>query len=196
MKGCLNVFDIDDTLFKTHGVIKVIKNGEVIRELSNHEFGTYKLQDGEMFDYSIYRDAHHFRKTGEPMHSLLNHAKDIISTQCEKSTTILLTARGDLDCMETFLQKFRDHDFPIDDVHVERAGNLDKINPMASSAAAKMFILRRYIRSGKYNRIRVYDDSEKNLKGILKLVKLHPEIEVEAYRVYKDGTFEKYHLNK
>ncbi len=46
-KGILTIFDIDDTLFHTTAKINVVKDGEVVRSLTNQEFNNYELQDGE-----------------------------------------------------------------------------------------------------------------------------------------------------
>ena len=43
----LVIFDIDDTLLHTTAKIKVVKDGQVIRDLTNQEFNNYQLQPGE-----------------------------------------------------------------------------------------------------------------------------------------------------
>jgi hypothetical protein len=55
-----------------------------------------------------------------------------------------------------------------------------------------MVILRRYIKTGNYKKIRVYDDSDRNLAAILKLKDIHPEIEIETWLVNHDGYVTKY----
>jgi len=192
MQGCLNIFDIDDTLFYTFAKIQVLKNGQVIKELTNQEFNHYSLEEGEYYNFDQFRSASFFQETSKPIHKMIEKAKHIIATQHEKSESILLTARADFDDREVFLQTFRDHNFPIDDVHVERAGNLGPFNKKFSAALSKMCVIRKYIATGKFNHIRVWDDSVKNLKGILKLMHLHPEIKIEAYIVYHDGSIERY----
>jgi hypothetical protein len=192
-RGTLNVFDIDETLFYTTAKILVKKNGKKVRELDNQQFNTYKLKPGEEYDFGQFRDAEHFAKTSVPIDRMFKKAKAIIRNQKGISKTILLTARSDFNDREKFLQTFRDYDFPIDDVHVERAGNLDKLKKGGSYPALnKMVVLRRYIKTGNYNRIRVYDDSERNLAAILKLKDIHPEIEVEAWLVNHDGYVTKF----
>ena len=39
--GRLSIFDIDDTLFHTTAKITVMKDGKVLKKLSNQEFNTY-----------------------------------------------------------------------------------------------------------------------------------------------------------
>jgi len=191
-KITLNVFDIDDTLFYTQAKVRVIKNGKLSRELNSHEFSKYKLSSNEKYDFTNFRNAYHFRSTAQPIEKMLDMAKRIVYNN-ERSETILLTAREDFDDRDTFLATFRDHGFPIDKVYVERAGNLGRFNAKITANIAKMVILRKYIGTGKYNRIRVFDDSEKNLRSILKLAHLHSDLKVDAYIVYNNGSFEKYH---
>lgn len=191
-RGTLNVFDIDETLYNTFAKIKVTKDGDVVRELNNQEFNEYKLKPGEKYDFGQFRDAAHFRDTSKPIDNMFAKAKRIISRQNGESKTILLTARADFDDPKVFLQTFRDHGFPIDNVHVERAGNLAKYKHDVSAAVTKMVVLRKYINSGRFNRIRVWDDSVKNLSAILKLTKLHPEIKVETFLVDHHGGVSRY----
>ena len=184
----LNVFDIDETLFKTSATVLVVKDGEVVHKMTTQkEMGAYKLKPGEKFDFSEFRKAQTFKDSAKPIDNMFRKAKAIIARQGEGSKTILLTARADFDDKDMFLQTFRDHGFPIDKTHVYRAGNLP-----GSSAVAKMFILRKFINSGKYTKIRVWDDSPKNLTAIDKLTKMHPEIKIETWRVLHDGSVEKH----
>jgi hypothetical protein len=191
-QGTLNVFDIDDTLFKTTARVGIKKNGKLFKRLNSGEFNTYTLKDGESFDFGQFRDAKHFKDSAKPITKMFNKAKAIISNQKENSKSILLTARADMDDREAFLQTFRDHGFPIDQVHVERAGNLARYKADIKPSTSKLVILRRYIKSGLYNKIRVYDDSTKNLEAILSLKNLHPEIDFEAWYVKEDGSVNRF----
>lgn len=186
----LNCFDIDETLFQTYARIRVWKEGKLIKTLSNSEFNVYKLGDGETFDFSEFRDSKLFHDTSEPIHEILNFAKEIIAKQEESHKTILLTARADFDDRDLFLEKFRSHGFPIDEVYVERSGNLGRFNKTYSSCIAKMCILRKYIRSNMFSTIKLYDDCQKNLVGASKLVKMHPEINIETYLVVNNSITE------
>jgi hypothetical protein len=56
-KQGLTIFDIDDTLLHTTARIRVVKNGAVVRELTNQEFNTYTLAPGEEFDFGEFRSA-------------------------------------------------------------------------------------------------------------------------------------------
>lgn len=191
-RGTLNVFDIDETLYNTFAKVGIMKNGKKVDELDNQQFNTHKLKPGESYDFGQFRDAEHFSKTSVPIDRMFKKAKAIISNQKGQSKSILLTARSDFNDKEKFLQTFRDHGFPIDDVHVERSGNLEKLKKNLSPSIAKVTVLRRYIKTGSYKKIRVYDDSDKNLRAILKLQNIHPEVEIEAWLVDSQGYVTRY----
>ena len=188
----LNVWDIDDTLFKTDARVTITKDGKPVRVLSPGEFNTYQLKTGEKYDFSQFRSGKIFRDTAKPISNVLDKAKEIVSKQTEDSKSIILTARSDFNDHKEFVQTFRDYGFPIDQVYIERAGNLARYNPSVKPNITKGVILRKYINSGKFDRIRMWDDSEKNLDMLLKLGKMHPEIEMVAYLVNDDGSVKKY----
>ena len=176
----LNIFDIDDTLFMSTARTAVVKNGKVLKKLDTKELLSYKLKTGEKFDYSEFRSGKHFYDTATPIEKMIRRAQQTVHGE-SNSKTIIITARGDLSDKDMFLQKFRDHGFPIDHVYVERAGNVKSKG--TSSPLSKAVIIRRYIASGLYKKIRMWDDHPGNLSMLLKLSKMHPEISFEAYLV-------------
>ena len=190
----LNVWDIDDTLGKTSARVSVMKNDKVVKVLNPGEFNSYKLGDGESFDFAQFRSGKIFRDTFKPISTVLDRAKDIVMNQSENSQSIILTARADFDDHKEFLQAFRDHGFPIDHVYVERSGNLSKLNPKSKAHINKGVILKRYMSSGKYDRVRMWDDHEANLDMLFKVGKQFPNVEVVGYLV-KDGKVSKYNRN-
>lgn len=184
--GTLNIFDIDDTLFHTTAKIKVLSAGKVVRELSNRDYNTYTLKSGESYDYSQFRDAEKFRQESTPIDRMINKAKIIIDRQRSPlSKTIIITARANFDKKEVFLQKFKDHGFPIQDVYVERAGNIigDKL-----PADKKVMIISKYLDTNNYVKVRLFDDSMANLKAFLSMKSYYSNIEFEAYLANEDGT--------
>ena len=147
----LTVFDIDETLFQTQALIHVMKDGRAIRKLTNQEYNEYKLQPDESFDYGEFRNAKVFRNTSIPIWSMIKKAKAIIQNAVKAgSKVIIVTARADFDDKKTFLNTFRRYGIDIDNVYVERAGNLN----LGSSAKNKRFIFHKYLRGGKYERVR------------------------------------------
>lgn len=178
----LEIYDIDDTLFRTTAQIAVIKNGKVIKRLTNQEFNTYELEPGESFDFSEFTSAEKFRNESEPMHNML--AKLRQDTGSPNSKVIMLTARSDFDDRDTFLDTFRDQDIDMNKVHVHRAGNL----PGSSKAADKKVVwVRRYLDTGKYSSVSMYDDSNANLKAFNNLQAEYPNVEFRAYKVTHHG---------
>lgn len=190
----LNVWDIDDTLGKTDARVIVMKDGKKVRVLDPGEYNTYKPKEGETFDFTQFRSGKIFRDTFKPINNVLDRAKDIVWNQSENSHSIILTARADFEDRDEFLQAFRDHGFPIDHVYVERSGNLAKLKPSSPAHINKAVILKRYMQSGKFDRVRMWDDHEKNLEILYKLGKQFPNIEVIGYLV-KDGKVTKYGRN-
>jgi hypothetical protein len=185
----LTVFDIDDTLFHTFAMIKVMKDGKEVESLTNQEFNVYKLKPGETFDFGQFKDAANFRKTSKPIDKMVNKAKAIIANATKAgSKVIIMTARADFDDKKTFLQTFKDHGIDVSNVYIERAGNLGAKN---SSAKNKRFLFHKYLRGGKFARVRFYDDALSNITMFKSLQKRYPDISFEAYHVQHDGSIRK-----
>jgi FMN phosphatase YigB (HAD superfamily) len=183
--GTLTIFDIDETLFHTKAKVKVVKGGKVVRELDNQEFNTYKRKDGEEYDFQEFKSAEVFRKTSIPVVKMIDKAKAVVKAKKNPdSRAIICTARADFDDKKMFLQTFRDHGLPIDEMHVERAGNLG----IDSSAEAKKVVFRKYLNTKNYIKARLYDDAMSNLKAFNELSSEYPGITFEAWFVNHDGT--------
>lgn len=184
--GRLSVFDIDDTLFHTTAQIAVLKDEQVVKRLSNQEFNTYKLKDGESFDFGEFRNAEKFNKESKPISRMMDRARAILSHSAKNSLSrvIVVTARADFDNKHTFLNTFKKHGFDIDKVRVERAGN---INDIESTATKKYVIIHNYLKTGKFDRCSLFDDAMSNLKEFLRLKKEFPNIKFEAYFADANG---------
>jgi hypothetical protein len=187
-KPGLTVFDIDETLFKTRALVKVVKDGKVVRSLDNQEYNTYKLQPGEKYDYGEFKDAKVFHDTSIPIWSMIKKARAIINNAVNAgSKVIIVTARSDFDDKKKFLDTFRRYGIDIDNVYVERAGNLG----LGSSAKNKRFVFHKYLRSGKFARVRFFDDAMSNITSFKALAKQYPDVNFEAYHVQHDGSIKK-----
>lgn len=184
--GTLTIFDIDETLFHTKANVAVVKDGKVVRMLDNQQFNTYKRQKGETYDFGQFKNAEIFRKTSTPIGRMVAKAKIIFANSKKNphSRVIICTARSDFDNKDVFLQTFRDHGLPIDQIHVERAGNLQ----IDSSAEAKKIIFRKYINTKNYVKLRLFDDAPSNLQAFLSLQQDYTNIKFEAYFVNPDGS--------
>lgn len=185
--GGLSIFDIDDTLFHTTAKISVIKDGKQIKDLTNQEFNTYKLKPGESFDFSQFRDAVKFNAESKPIGRMIDKAKAILRNVENKpySKVIIVTARANFDNKEVFLDTFKKHGFDMDKVRVERAGNITDVHDVAFK---KVIIIRNYLNTKQFTRVRLFDDSMANLKAFLKLKTEFPEIKFEAYFAKPNGS--------
>jgi FMN phosphatase YigB (HAD superfamily) len=186
--GTLTIFDIDETLFHTKAKVAVVKDGRVVRMLDNQEFNTYKRKPGEEYDFKEFKSAEVFRRTSTPISKMIEKAKAIVKAKKNPhSRAIIVTARADFDDKHMFLQTFRDHGLPIDQMHVERSGNLGLDSP----AEAKKVVFRKYLNTQNYIKTRLYDDAMSNLKAFLELQSEYPNITFEAWYVKPDGTVQR-----
>lgn len=184
----LTIFDIDETLFQTKALVKVMKDEKVVHSLDNQAFNTYKLKDGEKYDFGEFRSAKIFQNTSVPIMKMIQKAKAIIRNAVNAgSKVIIVTARADFDDKKKFLDTFRRYGVDIDNVYVERAGNLG----LGSSAKNKRFIFHKYLRKGEYERVRFFDDAMSNITMFKALAKQYPNISFEAYHVHHDGSIRK-----
>jgi hypothetical protein len=178
----LTIFDIDDTLFRTTAQIKVVKDGKIIKSLNNQEFNTYKLQPGESFDFGEFQNAEKFNRESIPIGPMIAKLKAIINNAGD-SKVIMLTARSDFDNKELFLDTFRKYGIDMDRVHVHRAGNLS-----GSPSQNKAVWIRRYLDTGDYARIRLYDDAMSNIKMFISLQQEYPDVKFFPYFVTHEGS--------
>lgn len=179
----LTIFDIDDTLFRTQSKVHVMKNGKSIKKLSPAEFNSYKLKSGEEFDYHEFVSSKKFYEEARPIRRMLNKLRAILSNIKKKpgSKMILLTARRNFDDKELFLKTFKKHGIDIDNIRVERAGNIPK-----KPETAKKIIVNDYLKKGNFKRVRLFDDHVGNLKSFMKLKDKFPEVEFIPYLVTGD----------
>jgi hypothetical protein len=185
--GSLTIFDIDDTLFHTTAQIAIVKDGKPIQKLTNQEYNTHTLKSGESYDFSEFRDAAKFYHESKPITRMLDKAKLILANSIKNplSRVVIITARANFDHKEQFLDTFRKHSFDIDKVRVERAGNIQDIE---APATKKYVIIHNYLKTGKFSKVRLFDDAMSNLTEFLKLRKVFPDIQFEAYLANHDGS--------
>lgn len=184
----LTVFDLDETLFHTYAKVKVMKDGKEVASLTNQEFNGYRLKKGESFDFGEFRSAEIFTKTSTPIAKMIGKAKAIIRNSVAKGSKVIIsTARKNFDNKELFLNTLNAHGIDIDNIRIERAGNLD----LGSTPKNKKAIFRKYLRSGIYKRVRFFEDDLNNLISFKSLEKEYPNISFEAWHVQKDGSIKK-----
>ena len=181
----LTIFDVDDTLFKTKARVLVRKiGGGTSKPLSPRQFNVYKLGKEEYYDYGEFRSSKLFFQTATPIGRMIKKAKAIIRNAVAKgSKVIIVTARSDMDDRDLFIKTFEMHGIPMDNVHIYRAGNSGK-----SSAKAKQIIFKQFLDTGKFGRIRLFDDHVENLKALLDLQSVYPDVEMFAYKADAKGS--------
>lgn len=188
--GGLTIFDIDDTLFHTTAKILIKKNGKTIHSLSTSEYNSYKIKPGETEDFSEFADAEKFYRESTPIKKMMAKAKAIIKNaeNNPNSKVVIITARSDFNNRDRFLDTFRKYGFDIDKVRVERAG---KIPGQFIPAFKKAIIIKNYLDTKQFSRVRLFDDSINNLIEFLKLQRSFPGVKFEAFHAHPDGTVNK-----
>ena len=184
----LTIFDIDETLFHTEAKVQVLKAGEVVKILDNQKYNSYQLKEGETYDYGQFRSAKIFKETSTPIAKVIKRAKRIIHFATRKgSKVIIVTARQDMDDKKLFKEAFKAQGIDIGRVYVERAGNIGK----ETASENKVIIFKKYLDTGRYARIRLFDDDKNNLKAFLSLKKDYSNVDFTGYQVYRSGNIKK-----
>ncbi len=184
----LTIFDIDETLFHTTAKVQVFKEGKIIKILDNQQYNSYLLKKGESFNYGQFKSAKIFKETSTPIAKVIKRAKRIIHFATRKgSKVIIVTARQDMDDKKLFKEAFKAQGIDIGRVYVERAGNIGK----ETASENKVVIFKRYLDTGRYARIRLFDDDKNNLNTFLLLQEEYPKVDFTGYQVFKSGNIKK-----
>ena len=186
----LSIFDIDETLFHTKAKVQVLKDGKINKILDNQQFNSYKLKKGESFDYGQFKSAKIFKETSTPITKIIKKAKRIIHFAIQSgSKVIIVTARQDMDDKKLFKEAFEAQGIDIGKVYVERAGNIGK----KTASANKVVIFKKYLDTGRYARVRLFDDDKNNLKAFMSLQKNYANVKFTAHQVLRSGFTTKFH---
>lgn len=181
----LTIFDIDETMFITKAKVKVVKDDKVIKTLDNKQFNKYVLKRNEEFDFGEFTSAEIFNKTSTPIARMIDKVKAILKNATRAgSKVIIVTARPNFDNKDLFLDTFRQQGIDIDNIYVERAGNLGS-GPAADN---KIVIFKKYLDSKQYKRIRLFDDAITNIKALLSLKNEYKDVEFEGYLANHNGS--------
>ena len=184
----LSIFDIDETLFHSKAKVLVFKDEKVIKTLDNKQYNSYRLKKGESFNYGQFKSAKIFKETSTPIAKVIKRAKRIIHFATRKgSKVIIVTARQDMDDKKLFKETFLAQGIDIGRVYVERAGNIGK----KTASENKVVIFKRYLDTGRYARIRLFDDDKNNLKAFFSLQEEYPKVDFTGYQVFKSGNIKK-----
>ena len=184
----LSVWDIDDTLFRSRDLrIFIIKNNQIIKELTTSEWNHYRLKPGENPDFSQFKDGSIFFHSAKPLSKNLRVAKSALES---KDTMLMtLTARSKTNSKDLFLKKFKTYgiDMNKSTSHSVFAGDLGM-----TTSKAKAHVLDSCLATKKFKSIYMYDDHPDNLIEFLKLQTKYKEVEFSAFLIDSGGRIVKF----
>jgi len=170
----LAIFDFDDTLFKSGCRVIVRSNSGEVKYLTTHEYATYVANDKDVLDFSEFE---RYPPNPKPIKSVIDKLKFFVNS-IGIENIIILTARADEKPIVEVLKNF----------------NLPPIKIVAiasSNPEAKASFIEMMLKIFDYQKIVLFEDSNKNIDAIKKvaLKKLRPEM-IWAYRVTANDTNE------
>lgn len=175
----LNVFDLDDTLFRCSAKVKVVnEKGEILRSASNDEV----LDPGESFSYMEFTKAKLFAENPVAIDKMVLKLR--LMLEDEHANSIIVTARADLDDKNAFLEVFERFGIDVKRLHIYRTGNSPTL---AKVAERKSFVIFEQIARHGYKRVRMFDDRRDNLNTFLTLKAAFPSVILEGYLVHDNG---------
>ena len=184
-KGSLTIFDIDGTLVHApDSKIHVVQNGQRIRSLTPQEYSGERLEPGQQYDYSDFRSSDKFAES-HPIHRMIAKAQAITNGIARKpnSRVIIVTARQTPDDHQKFLDVLNGHGIDTNKVKVEFAGD----QPGENDAEKKRVVIDKYLKSGNFNKTRLFDDKHENLSMFKSMQQDHPTVKFEAYHAQPNG---------
>lgn len=162
----LLIFDLDDTIIHTTANINVLKDGKIVKTLTNTEYNTYERKPGEYFDYSEFADP-----------TILNHERftkywKTLKREYMRGTHIsIITARPD----DTMIRKFfLRHGIDIKPELIFAVGSPNFL--YSGSTAQKKAKVIELLSGLGYDTMIFFDDSEENLKAAKALTKSNLKI--------------------
>lgn len=180
----LSIYDVDETLFQTTATVKVVEEGWVVDSLSNSDFNTHNLESTQSYDFSEFFESRLFYDRSRPIPNMIDRLKKEYRDKDKSDKIIILTARSDMDDKYLYMNKFKDHGIPIEDIHIYRAGNL---TCKGSVAYKKALVIKEYLEQTDFSNVYMYDDSVSNLNSFLDLDKVFPHVSFCAYLVAENG---------
>jgi len=190
-RGSLHAFDVDGTHFNTTAQVHVVDSeGNRVKSLSHHEFNTHKLPPGHSYDFGEFRSSDQFSKE-KPIKPMLAKLKAVHSNSKKNpnSKVIIATARSNFDNKEGFLDKFKNYGVDINNIRVERAGNVPGMLPTAEK---KAITIKKHLDTNNYKEAHLYDDDTRNLDRFLDLKHEYPNTNFHAHQVMPNGSTSKY----
>jgi predicted secreted acid phosphatase len=173
----LEIYDIDETLFRTNAMIHVVKNGSKIKSLTNSEYNSYTLSADETFDFSEFNKSDKFHNESVPIDHMIDHVRTSIESQTD---VYFVTARDDFDNKELFLETFKKQGIDTNKIRIERAG---KIKDVSTGPVKKKLIIRNILKTKQYDSVLFFDDYWDNLKEFYSLRSEFPNVEFKGVLV-------------
>lgn len=174
----LRVFDLDDTLIKTSGKVKLTLPTGQFRYLDPAEYAVYEPKDGEYYGEDAYEQ---FRSLVDPR--MIKYTTSIFKSVYnaglgEQRKLAILTARG--PAVKQSLEDWLTKAVKINprDIEIITLGNSDPLK--------KREWIEQQIMDGAYNDIEFFDDSEKNVRAVMSLKDDYPHIKLRSRRVIAD----------
>ena len=166
------LFDLDDTIIHTTAEIMIMKDGKMVRRISNSEFNNYTLKDGETFDFGEFDDPNIL--ANEKFTKYWNTLK----REYRKGTHIgILTARSNAAMIRRFFisKGIRIKDELIIAINDPSLGLTGSIQERKAEAI-------KILANGGYDLFIFFDDNEPNLQAAKKLEKNY-DIKVQTVKV-------------
>ena len=157
----IRVFDFDDTLVHTDGMVRVTNGGKT-RELSPAEYALYTPQRGDVFDFDDFENVVNPRPVGW-IHKILADLKRA------GSEAEILTARANYAPIKAYLRSQG-----IRNVYVNALGSS---NPQEKANHIETLIQR------GYDFIEFFDDSPLNVRAVAGLKSKYPNVRIRARKV-------------
>ena len=166
----LNVYDFDDTLCRTEGMVHVINNetGET-KDLHPHEFHEYHLQEGEEFDLSDFgviinpETLPHLERMKADYDRLGPYGVSICTARPSATEVIKFMA----DC-------------GMPDIEIVAVGTLEPHGDVGNlNALRKQSYLRGKLEQRNLKVLRFFDDNELNIEAAQHLQKEFPNVHME-----------------
>ena len=158
----LRIFDFDDTLALTDTPVRVMRGDEVVRNISSHEFKTYKLKDGERFDTGAFDKVLHPKVIKPTMMTI----RKVLG---KPSPAVVLTGRSKASPVKEWLASIGV------DVEVYAIGGAAK-GSTSGIAREKRKWVADAIRKDGWDYIEVFEDSKENLAAIETLKSEFPDV--------------------
>lgn len=167
----LRIFDLDDTLIKSHGDIYVVHDDGTRDKLSTEEFAEYIKKPGDLFDYDSFNSVIDLDKV-----EILDKYMELFKKTIEKVN----------DDRRLYILTGRNNPVPIRDFLLHMGFDLNKINIVTIAGQTpdsvpyqKKEWIKQKIQDG-YDDIYYLDDSVKNINAVKELGYEYPEIKLKT----------------